>query len=106
MCGRASLTSPSEELLEEFGLSALPPLKPRYNIAPSEPILAVRARATGEREALFLRWGLVRPGSEYARAPINLQIESLARGAMKVTARDRRCVIPMSGFYEWKRTGK
>jgi putative SOS response-associated peptidase YedK len=106
VCGRASLTTPPEELQEEFGLSALPLLTPRYNIAPSEPILALRATGSGGREAVFLRWGLLRPGSEDAKAPINLRIESLARGAMKATVRERRCVVPFSGFYEWKRAGK
>jgi putative SOS response-associated peptidase YedK len=106
MCGRASLTTSPEELEEEYGLSALPPLTPRYNIAPSEPMLAVRPTPTGGREAVFLRWGLVRPGSEDAKAPINLRLESLARGALKATARERRCIVPLSGFYEWKRAGK
>src|SRR5262245_12762382 len=106
MCGRASLTSSPEELEEEFGLSALPALSPRYNIAPSEPMLAVRATCSGEREAVFLRWGLVRPGSEDAKAPINLRLESVARGSLSATVRERRCIVPLSGFYEWKRSGK
>jgi len=106
MCGRASLTTSPEELEEEFGLSSVPPIAPRYNIAPTEPILAVRAGDSGHREAVLLRWGLVRPGSEDARAPINLRIESAARGAMKATVQQRRCIVPMSGFYEWQRAGK
>jgi|SRR5262245_19060022 len=106
MCGRASLTSSPEELEDEFGLDAVPPLTPRYNIAPTERILAVRATGSGAREAVFLRWGLVRPGSEEARAPINLRLESLVKGAMKATVRERRCIVPFSGFYEWKRAGK
>jgi putative SOS response-associated peptidase YedK len=106
VCGRASLTTSPEELEEEFGLSALPALTPRYNIAPSEPILAVRAKPSGAREAVILRWGLVRPGSEDAKAPINLRLESLASGSMKATVRERRCIVPLSGFYEWKRAGK
>lgn len=106
MCGRASLTTPPEELEEEFGLSAVPPIAPRYNIAPSEPILAVRTGGSGDREAVFVRWGLVRPGSEDAKAPINLRMESVARGAMKATVSERRCIVPLSGFYEWQRTGK
>jgi putative SOS response-associated peptidase YedK len=106
MCGRASLTGSGQELAEEFGLASLAPLAPRYNIAPTEPILAVRATASGDRAAALLRWGLVRPGSEDARAPINLRLESLARGAMKATVRERRCIVPLTGFYEWKKTGK
>ena len=106
MCGRASLTSSPEELEEAFDLGAAPAVSPRYNIAPSEPMLAVRASASGGRAASFLRWGLVRPGSEDAKAPINLRLESAAKGAMKRTLAERRCIVPLTGFYEWKRAGK
>jgi putative SOS response-associated peptidase YedK len=106
MCARASLTTSPEELEEAFALIGVPSLTPRYNIAPTEPILAVRAGASGDREAVFLRWGLLRPGSEEARPAINLRIESAAKGAMRRTLKERRCLIPLSGFYEWKRAGK
>jgi putative SOS response-associated peptidase YedK len=79
---------------------------PRYNIAPSEPMLVVRAGETGTREAAVVRWGLIRPGSEDAKAPINLPIERAARGALRGTLRARRCIVPLTGFYEWKRAGK
>jgi putative SOS response-associated peptidase YedK len=106
MCGRASLTASPEELVEAFDLATAPAFSRRYNIAPSEPMLIVRAGAAGEREAAQVRWGLVRPGSEDAKAPINLPIEHAARGAMRRTSRGRRCIIPLTGFYEWKRAGK
>lgn len=105
MCGRASLTASPTELEEAFGLSAAPALSPRYNIAPTEPILTIRAHER-DREAVFLRWGLVRSGSEDARAPINLRMESATKGAMRGTLRERRCIVPLTGFYEWKRVGK
>jgi putative SOS response-associated peptidase YedK len=106
MCGRASLTASPEELVEAFDLASAPAVAPRYNIAPTEPMLVVRAGGAGEREAALVRWGLLRPGSEDAKAPINLPIEHAARGAMRRTLRERRCVIPLTGFYEWKRAGK
>jgi len=106
MCGRASLTASPEELAEEFGVTLPAGLAPRYNIAPTEPILAVRARHSDHRDAAFLRWGLVRPGSEQARTPINLRVESVSKGAMKATVRERRCIVPLTGFYEWRRDGK
>jgi putative SOS response-associated peptidase YedK len=106
MCGRASLTASPEELEEAFGLAAAPAVSPRYNIAPSEPMLIVRAGEGGQREAAQVRWGLIRPGSEYAKAPINLPMEHAARGAMRRTLRERRCIVPLTGFYEWKRAGK
>jgi putative SOS response-associated peptidase YedK len=106
MCGRASLTASPEELEEAFDLEAAPTVTPRYNIAPSEPMLVVRPDEAGKPQAALLRWGLIRPGSEYAKAPINLPIEQAARGAMRRTLRERRCIIPLTGFYEWKRAGK
>ena len=105
MCGRASLTASPEEIEEAFGLSAAPALSPRYNIAPTEPILTIRAHGS-DREAVFLRWVLVLSVSEDARAPINLRKESAAKGAMRGTLRERRCIVPFTGFYEWKRVGK
>jgi putative SOS response-associated peptidase YedK len=106
MCGRVSLTASPEEIEEAFGLETAPAVTPRYNIAPSEPMLAVRPTDAGTRETALLRWGLVRPGSEEAKAPINLPIEIAARGALRGTLRERRCIIPLTGFYEWKRAGK
>ena len=106
MCGRASLTASPEEIEEAFDLAFAPAVSPRYNIAPSEAMLVVRAAADGRREAVPLRWGLMRPGSTDAKAPINLPIEHAVRGAMRATLRDRRCLIPLTGFYEWKRAGR
>jgi len=106
VCGRANLTASPEEIEEEFGLAAAPSLAPRYNMAPTEPLLAIRADGAGAREAVFLRWGLVRPGSQDAKAPINLRMESATKGAMKATLRERRCIVPLSGFFEWKRSGR
>ena len=53
-----------------------------------------------------MRWGLVRSGSEDARPPINLRVESAVKGAMRGTFREGRCIVPLTGFYEWKRAGK
>lgn len=106
MCGRGSLTASPEEIEEAFGVADVPAITPRYNIAPSEPMLVVRSAEAGRREAALVRWGLVRPGSEYAKAPINLPIEHAARGAMRRTLRERRCIVPLTGFYEWKRASK
>ncbi len=106
MCGRASLTASPAEIEEAFDVTAVPSLSPRYNIAPTEPILAVRTRESGDREAALLRWGLVRSGSEDRKAPINLRLEGVKRGAMGATLRERRCILPLTGFYEWRRAGK
>jgi len=102
MCGRASLIAPTEALEEFLALEEPPPATaPRYNIAPSQPLLIARSEAAG-RVARMLTWGLLRD----KKAIINLRSEGVAKGAMRASLRERRCVIPMTGFYEWRRSGK
>ena len=58
MCGRFSLKTPTEELARKFGARRAPQASPRYNIAPSQEVLAV-TNAEGERELAPLVWGLI-----------------------------------------------
>src|SRR5581483_2336186 len=79
----------------------------RYNIAPTDPVLAIRRADTGAREAGRLRWGLV-PGrwAERRSGPplINARAETLrSQPAFGESFRARRCLIPADGFYEWRR---
>lgn len=78
--------------------------RPRFNIAPTDPVLAVREGAAGERELGRLRWGLV-PGAwaESGRPLINARSETAAsQPAFKESFHRRRCLIPADGFYEWR----
>jgi putative SOS response-associated peptidase YedK len=59
MCGRFSLFSPAADLAAWLGLPEVPALEPRYNVAPTQPVAAVRAGPGGGRELVRLRWGLV-----------------------------------------------
>ncbi len=111
MCGRFTLFAPEKELAERFGVSAPGrSLVPRYNIAPSQPVAAVRAAPEGSgRELVLLRWGLI---PSWAKDPsignrmINARSETAAeKPAFRSAIRRRRCLVPASGFYEWKRTG-
>ncbi len=110
MCGRYVLYGPDEAIIEGFSLVELPPFGPRYNVAPSTPVLAIRTeRRSGRRIAELMRWGLV---PHWARDPsigarlINARAETLAtRPAFRDAFRRGRCVIPANGFYEWKATG-
>jgi putative SOS response-associated peptidase YedK len=83
----------------------LPLFEARYNIAPTQEVLAVR-EVDGTREAAMLRWGLIPSWSkEPGGGPpmINARSETLAEKPMFRTAyRRRRCIIPADGFYEWK----
>ncbi len=117
MCGRFALTATPDEIEALFALIEVDDFPPRYNIAPTQPILLVMAghgRAPGsnlpDRRALLVRWGLI-PG--WAGDPKNLPLffnarsESAAeKAAFRAAMRHRRALIPASGFYEWRRDGK
>ena len=93
-----------------FDLVDVPEIQPRYNIAPSQPVLSVAAdRDSGARVAEFLRWGLV---PHWAKDPsignrmINARAETLAdKPSFRGPLRHNRCLIPASGFYEWRKQG-
>ncbi len=108
MCGRFTLYAKGEILAEEFGVPPVPAATPRYNIAPSQDVAAVRAGpAGGGREIARLRWGLV-PLWAKDRAIGNRLINARSETAREKPSfrnafRRRRCLIPASGFYEWQR---
>lgn len=104
MCGRFTLASPGDALAEEFGLEEPPELVPRYNIAPTQPVLVVRARQSGRR-AETMKWGIAFPPARGRRPPllINARAETLGeRPAWRDALWRRRCLVPADGFYEWK----
>ena len=117
MCGRFTLTASPEEVQALFGLLDVEPFPPRYNIAPTQPVLLVVAgqpREPGsnlpDRRALLVRWGLI---PSWAKNPkdlpllINARSETAAeKNAFRAAMRHRRALVPASGFYEWKREGK
>jgi putative SOS response-associated peptidase YedK len=77
--------------------------EPRFNIAPTDPVLAVRRREDTSRDLGRLRWGLM-PGrwAEKGRPLINARAEGLeSQPAFKESFAERRCLIPADGFYEW-----
>jgi putative SOS response-associated peptidase YedK len=111
MCGRYLLSRSPEEIARWFGTrNALPNFPARYNIAPTDPVLAVRFnRKSGERSLDTLRWGLVPHWAKdlkFGARAINARAESLAATpAFRDAFAARRCLIPASGFYEWKKAG-
>lgn len=109
MCGRYTLTDPDPARIRaRFGLDESAKLEeePRYNIAPTDPVLAIRRDQPEGRVPGRLRWGLV-PGrwAERRSGPplINARAETLQRQpAFAESFRERRCLIPADGFYEWR----
>ena len=109
MCGRFAFYSPAEAAAALFGVTDALPVEPRYNIAPTQYIAAIRPDEQEERELVMLRWGLV---PFWAKDPsignrmINARAETVAeKPAYRAAYRHRRCIVLADGFYEWQRDG-
>lgn len=111
MCGRYALYADGEQLAWRFGTPVPYPITPRYNIAPSQPILALRYnRDAKTREWTHFLWGLVPSWAQdvsIGNRMINARAETLReKPAFRNAYRYRRCIVPVSGFYEWKKVGR
>lgn len=111
MCGRYTLSSPTDEIASLFDLVSVPDIPPRYNVAPTQEAAVVRVAAPGEPRRLeMLRWGLIPYWAEDAsigNRMINARSESVAdKPAYRRSFRRQRCLIPTDGFYEWQKVGK
>lgn len=108
MCGRFTLTDPDADLAVQFSLPEIPDMQPRYNIAPTQPVAAVRLSPQSQsREMVLLRWGLI---PFWAKEPnigarlINARSETVAeKPAFRAAFRRRRCLVVADGFYEWQK---
>jgi putative SOS response-associated peptidase YedK len=108
MCGRYTLASPTERLAEEFGVDASSiELAPNYNVAPTQKVAAVLEEG-GQRRLEVLRWGLIPPWADdpgIGSRMINARSETApGKPSFRRAFRERRCLIPADGFYEWQRT--
>jgi putative SOS response-associated peptidase YedK len=107
MCGRFTVTSPLDQILDLFALEDGPDLGPRYNVAPTQEALVVRTRAEArEREAVALRWGLVPRWADDPKIGnrlINARSETVhSKPSFRDAFAKRRCLVPADGFIEWK----
>lgn len=111
MCGRFVLTTPAQALAAHFEAWDGERLvaAARYNIAPSQDVVAVRLDQ-GRRRLVMLRWGLV---PWWAKDPaignrmINARAETAAgKPSFRDAMARRRCIVPASGFYEWRPAGR
>ena len=108
MCGRYTLATPVERLAEEFGFDGSSvDLPPNYNVAPTQEVAAVLAEGA-QRRLEVLRWGLIPPWADdpqIGSRMINARAETASeKPSFRRAFRERRCLIPADGFYEWKRT--
>ena len=110
MCGRYSLTTADPATLRaRFPIGESVKVRRRFNVAPTDEVLAVTTDRAGAPRGELLRWGLV-PG--WADTPaigakmINARLETVAeKPAFRAAFARHRCLILADGFYEWRRTG-
>lgn len=113
MCGRMVLTRSANEVAEYFEAELVPDepaFGPRFNVAPSQSILAVRQEVGQPRRVGPLHWGLipfwVKDRSDFSLM-INARSETAAsKPSFRAALRKRRCLVPADGFYEWARRAK
>jgi putative SOS response-associated peptidase YedK len=105
MCGRYRLSA-VERIEEQFEAEQISEFRPRYNIAPSQPVPIVREEA-GRRTVAVARWGLVpfwAKDVSIGYKMINARSETvIQKPAFRDCFRARRCLIPADGFYEWSK---
>jgi len=127
MCGRYALTMEPESLYGTFeaepddraggaqGLYGGDPVRPRYNIAPTltVPVVRLEPRVPAEqahRQIEPMRWGLVPSWAKdvsVGNRMFNARVESLTeKAAFRTALAKRRCLIPASGYYEWRKLGE
>ena len=110
MCGRYMLSIVASRLSKLLGVDfAVMGLVARYNVAPAQPVVAVREWG-GRREVVLLRWGLVPSWAKdvsIGNRMINARSETAyEKPAFQHAFKRRRCLIPADGFYEWRRLEK
>ncbi len=111
MCARYTITASTAMIAEAFGVALPFDIQQRYNVAPTQDVLAIRLGPNGRREAARLRWGLVPTWDQDVKIDnrlLNAPAETIAekpsfRSAFKAR---RRCLIVADGFYEWRTEGK
>jgi len=111
MCGRYTLRTPADALIEIFDLQQTFDFVLRYNIAPTQDVPVIfQDREQGSRHLVAMHWGLI---PFWAKDPklggkmINARAESLVdKSAFRQAFLKRRCLVPADGYFEWQKVGK
>lgn len=107
MCGRFSQTQTPEAIAQAFQVAEVPALNPRYNIAPTQPVVTVLQPPDNKgRQLRMMRWGLIPSWAKDAKIGsklINARAETVAeKPSFRSAFRKRRCLVVADGFYEWQ----
>jgi putative SOS response-associated peptidase YedK len=112
MCGRARLSSDVSEIKLVFGIpseASAPNFPPSWNVASTDPVPIVRFDAREKGRTLeIMRWGLIPYWAKDIKigfSTINARAEEVdTKPAFREPFRQRRCLVPLDSFYEWKKT--
>ncbi|HLI71661.1 MAG TPA: SOS response-associated peptidase [Ktedonobacteraceae bacterium] len=108
MCGRFTLITDVRRIAESFGVAPALDIQPRYNIAPTQDVVAILKNGTAHMS--MLRWGLIPAWAKdetIGSRMINARAETLAeKASFKHLLRGKRCLVVADGFYEWRADGK
>jgi len=110
MCGRFTITDPLDAIMDRYYASIADGFeyKPNYNAAPMQYIPTIIGSKDGNRLG-SLRWGLVpvwAKDDKIGNKMINARSETLAeKPAFKRLVGSKRCIVPCSGFFEWRKEG-
>ena len=111
MCNRYRLTHSKQYLADRFQATADEiEERPRYNIAPTQPVLIVR-KEQGKKIRHFttMRWGLIPSWAKdvsIGNRTLNARSETVTTTpAFRDSILTKRCLIPADGFYEWRKMG-
>ncbi|MGD8379147.1 MAG: SOS response-associated peptidase [Gammaproteobacteria bacterium] len=105
MCGRYAYFAPPDQIARAFGLADVPDFPPHYNVAPTQDAPVIRDIGEG-RQCHLLHWGLIpfwAKDASVGNRMINARAETVSdKPAFRRAFRHRRCLVPASGFYEWR----
>jgi putative SOS response-associated peptidase YedK len=112
MCGRFAFYSPREAITELFNVEFPLELEPRFNISPTQYVVALRQQENEAQgvtiEPALLRWGLIPSWAKDPRVGnrmINARAETVdTKPSFRAAFKRRRCIVLADGFFEWRRT--
>ncbi|MBK8727626.1 MAG: SOS response-associated peptidase [Holophagaceae bacterium] len=109
MCGRYTLTVSTDTLAKAFDLAPIGfRMERHWNIAPGQHVIVIRPEKD-RRAADLARWWLVPSRLKdplHGSRPINARAETVAKKpSFRAALRHKRCLVPASGFYEWRKEG-
>lgn len=106
MCGRYTLNKNADDVAKRFNIAKVPKdLRPNYNAAPAQVMPVITEDDSGKRQLELMKWGIPRMvAKDTTREIINTRADKAFSGFWKRTVLNRRCLIPSTGFYEWKST--